>query len=433
MYYHLKSLLTINVTRIVLEMSDEDLKELLEQTLRTNRMLALENDVFERYLTRYDPQCLQTMAQILESAKQAQMVASQLAPISSVLSLTGSGVGPAISRDKNGKASPSISSLQTFGSRRFTGIQTIPTQKGFKITLTHRMEMASREIEEMKRNLLSLEKVAAKKRANLAAEIEEVKLRIMETTDAALELDQVVKKGLDPISGKIPAEKFIRYMEDWLKTADSIVEKLRLKSSTLKSQIKKAKQQLQQREETGETLRAIDFEQLAIENQDYVRKIEEKNHYLLEMKKISGTYHAKVILDFRKLVPHLIVIFSVGRYGLELTDQKQKLNDQMSTLKTIKKDIEAKKQQISKLENQRINTETEVQKTSQQVASILQLMDEYTAPEVLDFVKIQAELREMQKTYKRLDRHKNIQMITIKTCKKRLEGIKQDTKPSTRS
>ncbi|XP_012276405.1 coiled-coil domain-containing protein 113 isoform X2 [Orussus abietinus] len=409
MYYHLKSLLTINVTRIVLEMSDEDLKELLEQTLRTNRMLALENDVFERYLTRYDPQCLQTMAQILESAKQAQMVASQLAPISSVLSLTGSGVGPAISRDKNGKASPSISSLQTFGSRRFTGIQTIPTQKGFKITLTHRMEMASREIEEMKRNLLSLEKVAAKKRANLAAEIEEVKLRIMETTDAALELDQVVKKGLDPISGKIPAEKFIRYMEDWLKTADSIVEKLRLKSSTLKSQIKKAKQQLQQREETGETLRAIDFEQLAIENQDYVRKIEEKNHYLLEMKKISG------------------------RYGLELTDQKQKLNDQMSTLKTIKKDIEAKKQQISKLENQRINTETEVQKTSQQVASILQLMDEYTAPEVLDFVKIQAELREMQKTYKRLDRHKNIQMITIKTCKKRLEGIKQDTKPSTRS
>lgn len=61
-----------------------------------------------------------------------------------------------------------------------------------------------------------------------------------------------------------------------------------MKTTTITSQIRKAKLQLKQRKELGEALRAIDFEQLYIENQDCVRKIDEKNLYLLEMKKIAG-------------------------------------------------------------------------------------------------------------------------------------------------
>lgn len=90
-----------------------------------------------------------------------------------------------------------------------------------------------------------------------------------------------------------------RFMEEWLKAADSIIEKLRLKSSTIKSQIKKANHQLRQREELGEALHAIDFQQLAIENQDYVKTIEEKNRYLLDLKRITG-YPQRFFLLFYK-------------------------------------------------------------------------------------------------------------------------------------
>ena len=41
-------------------MTDEELREALEFSLRTNKVLALENDVFERYLYRHDPQCLRS-------------------------------------------------------------------------------------------------------------------------------------------------------------------------------------------------------------------------------------------------------------------------------------------------------------------------------------------------------------------------------------
>lgn len=66
------------------------------------------------------------------------------------------------------------------------------------------------------------------------------------------------------------------------------MERIRLKIITLKSQIQKIKLQLRQRKEFGDALRIVDFEQLKIENRDCARRIDEKNQYLLEMKRIAG-------------------------------------------------------------------------------------------------------------------------------------------------
>lgn len=66
------------------------------------------------------------------------------------------------------------------------------------------------------------------------------------------------------------------------------MEQIRLKTTTIKCQIRKIKLQLKQRKELGEALRAVDFEQLNIENQVCIRKIDEKNQYLLEMKRIAS-------------------------------------------------------------------------------------------------------------------------------------------------
>lgn len=86
-----------------------------------------------------------------------------------------------------------------------------------------------------------------------------------------------------------------RFIEDSLKVVDIITEQIRLKMATTKCQIRKVKLQLRHRKELGEALRVIDFEQLNIENQICVQKIDEKNQYLLEMKRIAGK---RQILDF---------------------------------------------------------------------------------------------------------------------------------------
>lgn len=79
-----------------------------------------------------------------------------------------------------------------------------------------------------------------------------------------------------------------RYIEERTKAADASLEKLRLKKSTLKNQIKKVRQQLMEKEELGDVLKPIDFEELEIANAENVKKIEEQNQCILEMKRMTG-------------------------------------------------------------------------------------------------------------------------------------------------
>ena len=79
-----------------------------------------------------------------------------------------------------------------------------------------------------------------------------------------------------------------------------MIEKVRLKNVTLKAQKNKLFLQLKQKEEMGEVLHAIDFDQLQIENKQYLLKIEERNGQLLKLKMMAANTvqtlnHFKVI------------------------------------------------------------------------------------------------------------------------------------------
>lgn len=53
-------------------------------------------------------------------------------------------------------------------------------------------------------------------------------------------------------------------------------------------QVRKMEQQLHQKEDMGEVLHVVDFDQLKIENQQYLDKIEERNSELLRLKTTTG-------------------------------------------------------------------------------------------------------------------------------------------------
>ncbi|KAJ1550161.1 hypothetical protein HK405_001271, partial [Cladochytrium tenue] len=66
-------------------------------------------------------------------------------------------------------------------------------------------------------------------------------------------------------------------MYEFRRDVDTVIEKLRLQNATLKLQKNKLHLQLKQKEEMGEVLHAIDFDQLQIENKQYQARIEERN------------------------------------------------------------------------------------------------------------------------------------------------------------
>jgi len=90
-------------------------------------------------------------------------------------------------------------------------------------------------------------------------------------------------------------------MEQSIHAKDSDVGKLALKNSTLKAQVAMAESQLKQKDEQGDALHPIDFEQLKIEHEQYVRKIEEKNAELLRLKRATGNVVEQLSKTKRKL------------------------------------------------------------------------------------------------------------------------------------
>jgi len=69
---------------------------------------------------------------------------------------------------------------------------------------------------------------------------------------------------------------------------DNMKDKLRLKNVSLKVQRKKMLLQLRQKEEVGEALHEVDFQQLKIENAQFLETIEAKNQELIQLKLASG-------------------------------------------------------------------------------------------------------------------------------------------------
>jgi len=69
---------------------------------------------------------------------------------------------------------------------------------------------------------------------------------------------------------------------------DTLVEKLRLKNSTLRVKKRKLQAQLKQKDEAGEVRHEVDFEQLKIENKQFSERFEEKNQELLKLKLSAG-------------------------------------------------------------------------------------------------------------------------------------------------
>ncbi|CAJ0940960.1 unnamed protein product, partial [Ranitomeya imitator] len=124
----------------------------------------------------------------------------------------------------------------------------------------------------------------------LQATKEEAEIRSSEIKKAKYEFERDI--GRTAASNKKgergSPEKILRCMEEKMLARDSLVDKLRLKNAALRIQKKKLQMQLKQKEEMGEVLNEVDFQQLKIENAQFLERIDERNQDLLQLKMTTG-------------------------------------------------------------------------------------------------------------------------------------------------
>jgi len=325
-------------------MHEEDVEAQLEELVRENERLRKENDLMESYLRRNSQSAAGAEEEEHKSKKGTRHRRQRIAAFLSI-------------EQKNEIASAELEEVQ-------------------------------KEVEETKRNSERLIDT-------LRAVLEETDIRIAELKKDAYEFKRDIVVGAENFrTGKTMAEKVIRYMEDKLRQKDSVIEKLRLKNATLKSQAQKVDAQLRQKEEMGDVLHYIDFHQLQIENKQYVAKIEERNDELLKLK------------------------MTTGNTVQVLNNLKRKLNNLISESEWLKNEIKTRSELCMKIKEDNKGVRDEISKASR---SNKQLSTQNEAaqdmPEVLDYVKQKAEMYELQQAVRNWERKVEIAEMAAKRMK----------------
>jgi chromosome segregation ATPase len=268
------------------------------------------------------------------------------------------------------------------------------------LSADHKVDIMVREIDEM-RNAIERAKLQAERHLDeLKAEMEEVDTEIAEVKKDAYEFRRDIVVGAEnPRTGKVVAERLQRYMEDAIKEKDAMIDKFRLKNSALKSQISKLETQLKQREEMGEVLLLIDFDQLRIENQQYIDRIEEKNKELLALK--LTTANTVAILNALK----------------------EKLSKMTTENSTLQADIDNKRDALEKFTAELDAVRTEEESQQKLNSTLAQQQEETKAPEVMQYIQQKAELQSLEQEVKRWQRKVEISENQIKVNRGLLKDL----------
>eukprot|EP00794_Sanderia_malayensis_P019227 gene19227-21154_t len=320
------------------ELTDEELHTLVEDTIRANEVLKIETKMFEKYLKRVDPKDV-----ILQN-----------------ISAQASHAPENVSR--------------TFRKRSRSRGHSL--DRHLKLSAEQKCDIATRELEELREEIERFKEDSDKVLDNYKAVMEEADIRFAELKKAQYEFNRdIVTGAVNPRTNKVIAEKLMRYLEDKLRSRDTLIEKLRLKNSTLKVQKKKLQLQLKQKEEMGEVLHEVDFNQLKIENSQYLEKIDERNQDLLRLKLMTGNV-LQVLNSYKKKL-----------YLLTLESDR------------LKSEITQRNDMLSRIEAETLVSEKDRSTAELTNRKLRQYNADYKVPDVMEYVKEKADLYKLRKSH----------------------------------
>eukprot|EP00708_Paratrimastix_pyriformis_P003705 GAFH01002499.1.p1 GENE.GAFH01002499.1~~GAFH01002499.1.p1 ORF type:complete len:275 (+),score=33.37 GAFH01002499.1:39-863(+) len=167
--------------------------------------------------------------------------------------------------------------------------QLLPEQTGKKLskklTSSQKLTIAQKEADDLWADIEGKKKSSALELERGQAEIDTMEAEIADLRKESFEFRQQIIVGAQSLrTSKIMAEKVRKYFEGKLLQKSTLLDKLMLKNSGLVQQLRKTEHQLTHRQDAGETLDGVDYQQLQIENQQFLEKIDQRNKQLLELK-----------------------------------------------------------------------------------------------------------------------------------------------------
>ncbi|KAJ3156397.1 hypothetical protein HDU89_004179 [Geranomyces variabilis] len=341
--------------------SDEELVRLHDELTKKTQFLEAENTLFDSFLSRVGPDAGVPPATkpLLEGYTDVEAQGDPAVGAGAVATAPATGA-PAPTAPTGARA------------RKKKGEKAEKQQAPILLTSEQKAEIATRELEELKDEIEKQKEEWGKVLDNHRAEMEEIDIRISETKKAMYEFKRdIVQGAVNARTGKVVAERVLRYYEDKIRAKDATIKKTRLKNTTIKLQKNKLHLQLKQKEEMGEVLHVIDFDQLQIENKQYQAKIEERNTELLKLKMTAG--NTQQVLNYHK------------RKLQSLTQESDILRHEIALRRDMlgKLIAEADVVEVERAHAEKVNRKIRTQ------------MEDYRVPDVMDYVSVNAKQEEL--------------------------------------
>ncbi|XP_077309857.1 cilia- and flagella-associated protein 263 [Lithobates pipiens] len=287
-------------------------------------------------------------------------------------------------------------------SRRRSKSRSTISERLLSLSVDQKLELALREMEDSKEEAQRDAEIADRILQSYKATMEEAEIRSTEIRKAMYEFERDIGKAA--ISGKkgggVTPEKVLRYVEEKTRARDSLVDKLRLKNAALKIQKKKLQMQLKQKEEMGEVLNEVDFQQLKIENAQFLERIDKRNQDLLQLK------------------------LNAGETLQVLNSYKKKLHHTTTESTYLRKEISARNDMLQRIEQETQQVEQERAKAESLNKKLRKQLSDYRVPDVLNYVHEKMEQEELEKCIRAWERKVEIAELSLKTQRRSWEQLK---------
>ncbi|TGZ64858.1 hypothetical protein CRM22_006151 [Opisthorchis felineus] len=311
-------------------LSDSNLQEIISEIKERTKLFICENASYQRFIDRVDPRIegiTQGLVQQTADAGDAGRIRSK--PRNEATDLT------------------------------------------LRLSWEQKVIVVQSEQEAYKHEINGLEKTSEALLHNYRAELEALAVIQKEINKSSYEFSKIfVTSGCGDLVKPIYYEKFLKFIQDSMRQRDTIVDKLRLKNSALHTRMRKSREQMRQKEELGEVLRPVDFEQLKIDNSECLRKIDERNQEIQRLKLVA----AKTLQVLNAYKIQLTqAIKEKERIKLEIAQRLDIKRRAQSEMVTVKKEVK---------EETKANKEFQEHKSS------------YNVPSVIGLIRLKSEERE---------------------------------------
>ncbi|XP_020819369.1 cilia- and flagella-associated protein 263 [Phascolarctos cinereus] len=285
-------------------------------------------------------------------------------------------------------------------SRRKSKIR-VPAEHLVLLTVDQKCDLALRELEDIKEEMRQLKANSERELHRHEAIIEEAEIRGADIKKAMQEFQREILNTISRKRGSaVATQRVLKYVEDQNILRDALKDKLRLKNLSLKVQKKKILMQLRQKEEVGEALHDADFQQLKIENIQFLENIDQRNRELIQLKLTAGN------------ALHLLNLY------------KGKLQRATETTNHVVKEIALRKDIVEKIEKETLQAEEDRAKAEALNKKLRKQLATYKVPHVMMYVHEKVTNYELEKSIQTWERKVEIAEMSLKGYQKAWNRVK---------